>query len=92
MALTDFKTLSVHTKTAAKFSTLLLNQQQLNHSGIRNASVMQYKGSEMCWHNQTLCFLCQGLFIGKKNLDPKKVILVRLYGTRNTGVCSIARQ
>lgn len=62
-------------KTAAKFATALLNQQQLNHSGIRNASVMQHwqhKGAEMGWHDLTLSFSCQGLFIGKKTLTKKR--------------------
>lgn len=49
MALTDFTTLSVHimhgkavSYTTAKFATVLLNQQQLNRSGIKKASVIQY--------------------------------------------------
>lgn len=49
MALTDFMTLNVHimhekavSRTTAKFATVLLNQQQLNHVGIRKTSVIQY--------------------------------------------------
>jgi len=44
--------------TTAEFATVLLNQQQLNHSGVRKASVMQYWqcwGAEMDWRNVTLC-------------------------------------
>lgn len=75
MALTDFTTLSVHimhgkavSYTTAKFATVLLNQQQLNRSGIKKASVIQYWqcwGVEMDWSNLILCLLWQDLLIGK---------------------------